>query len=193
VGGNDEQASGRRTHSHRLRLRERIESARADTGYAIRTLVRQPAFAIVVILTFALGIGANATMFAVIDRLLLQPPPHVRDPGGVFELSRIVSQDAKTLYYTSLQYPLYAQVRADSMAFREFAATSFITAQSLGTGANAESVNAVLATSNDDRRRGGRCEAGVAAHGPAVSGLRSGRASMECGDERAARSVSRCR
>ena len=137
-----------RTRDDRLRLRERLESARADTSYAIRTLVRQPAFAIVVMLTFALGIGANATMFAVIDRLLLQPPPHVRDPGGVFELSRIVSEDGKTQYYTSLQYPLYAQVRADSTAFREVAATSFITAQSLGTGANAESVNAVLATSN---------------------------------------------
>ena len=42
--------------------------------HALRTLRRSPTLSIGIIATFALGIGANATMFSVIDRLLLRPP-----------------------------------------------------------------------------------------------------------------------
>src|SRR5262245_16779030 len=59
----------------RLAMRERLDGWWHDVRYAARTLVRQRGFAVVVVLTFALGIGANVTMFGVIDRLLLAPPP----------------------------------------------------------------------------------------------------------------------
>ena len=52
-----------------------------DARYTLRGMVRQPAFTAVVALTLAIGIGANATMFGVIDRLLLRPPAHVVDDG----------------------------------------------------------------------------------------------------------------
>jgi predicted permease len=137
-----------RTRDGQLRLREWLDAARADLAYAVRTLVREPGFATVVVLTFALGIGANATMFAVIDRLLLQPPPHVGQPGGVFELSRVAERDGKTQYQTSMQYALFAQLRADTAAFRDVAAASFISTQTLGSGAEAEQAFVVLASSN---------------------------------------------
>ncbi len=141
------QRSGR-ARDGQLKMRERLDAARADLAYAVRTLVREPAFAIVVALTFALGIGANATMFAVIDRLLLQPPPQVGQPGDVFQVSRVVQRDGKTQYETSMQYALFAALRADTTAFRDVAATSFITTQTLGSGADAEQVYVVLASSN---------------------------------------------
>jgi putative ABC transport system permease protein len=143
----DMKRAGQRRES-RLSWREQADALRGDLGYATRTLLRQPGFALVVILTFALGIGANATMFGVIDRLLLQPPPQVRDAQGVFELSRISQADGKQVYSTGLQYPMYPLLRADTSAFRDVAASSFITMQSLGTGAEAEQAYAVLASPN---------------------------------------------
>ena len=44
-----------------------------DVRVATRTLRRTPAFALVVILTLAVGIGANTALFSVYDRLILHP------------------------------------------------------------------------------------------------------------------------
>ena len=44
---------------------------------AVRTLFSTPLVTIVAIASLALGIGANAVMFGVVDRLLLSPPQHV--------------------------------------------------------------------------------------------------------------------
>jgi putative ABC transport system permease protein len=43
--------------------------------YAARRLVQSPAFAIASILTLALAIGANTSIFAVVERVLLNPLP----------------------------------------------------------------------------------------------------------------------
>jgi predicted permease len=140
-------AAGRGRDS-RLRLRERADIVWGDLAYAVRALTRQPAFAIVVVLTFALGIGANATMFGVIDRLLLRPPPHVRAPSELLEVGRVMQQNGQAEIYTGMQYPLYTRLRADSAAFREVAVGTFITALTLGSGATAEQVYGVFANSD---------------------------------------------
>jgi putative ABC transport system permease protein len=50
-----------------------IESAWQDVRNAARALKREPSFALVVALTLALGVGLNATMFGLMDALLLRP------------------------------------------------------------------------------------------------------------------------
>lgn len=54
-----------------------------DTRHALRGLRRAPGFTAAVVVTLGLGIGANATMFAVLDRLMLRPFPYLHEPDRV--------------------------------------------------------------------------------------------------------------
>jgi len=51
-----------------------MEMLLKDVRYAIRTLVKAPGFTVVIIISIALGIAANATVFSVANGLQLGPP-----------------------------------------------------------------------------------------------------------------------
>ncbi|HEY0431658.1 MAG TPA: ABC transporter permease, partial [Pyrinomonadaceae bacterium] len=53
-----------------------------DTRYALKSLLKQPAFTSIAVLTLALGIGANSAIFSVINGLILNSPM-ITDPDRV--------------------------------------------------------------------------------------------------------------
>ena len=59
------------------------ETAWQDLSYAARGLRRKPGFTAAVVLTLGLGLGANATMFGIVDRLLFRPPAYLASPDRV--------------------------------------------------------------------------------------------------------------
>jgi putative ABC transport system permease protein len=112
-----------------------LDTLLQDLRYAVRGLFRTPGFTIAVVVTLALGIGANTTMFGVLDTLLLKPPAHVTDASRVQRIyfRRDLLDRGRTTSGTSFPaYESFAGVRAFSAVAA--VATGGV---SIGTGAEA--------------------------------------------------------
>ena len=86
----------------------------ADVRYALRLLTKSPAFAGVVVLTLALGIGANAAIFSLLDQVLLQSLP-VANPDQLLVLSAY--NKAAPGIASSFSYPMYQDLRDRNSVF----------------------------------------------------------------------------
>jgi hypothetical protein len=90
-----------------------LESLRKDTAYALRRMRREPAFSVIMVLTLALGIGANTAIFSVIHAVLLQPLPYA-------EPERLVA--VKGLTETNSSYLDFLDYRTQIKSFSHITA-----------------------------------------------------------------------
>ena len=130
----------RRVDLRRLSRQRRAawwETVGQDFAYSLRALRTQPGFAAVVVLVLALGIGANVTMFGVIDRLLLRAPAYVTDPEHLVELALARVNDPGL--QNALSYPIYRDMQAAGAAF-EHVAVSAPTDLAIGRGRDAREI-----------------------------------------------------
>src|SRR5262249_48012872 len=108
-----------------------------------------PAFAALVVLTLSLGIGANAALFAVVDRLFLRPPTGVVAPQQLrrLHLETRRTLDRKRLVRSGLDYPEFLAL--DSVLGPAAHGTAYSPPESLSFGGDAASLlRASYAASN---------------------------------------------
>jgi putative ABC transport system permease protein len=122
-----------------------LDALSRDLKYAVRRLVHEPLFTIVVLVTLALGLGANITIFTVVDAVLLRPLPYA-DPARLVVVNHS---------YHSPQFTAESQVSAAGFRdYRERAASFAATAAEapwdvdVRADGAAERIRAVRATSD---------------------------------------------
>jgi len=84
-----------------------------DLRYAVRLLRRNPLFALTAVLSLAIGIGANTTIFTIANALLFKPPPGVADASRLVDVGR--SQDGQG--FDNGSYSNYLDIRARNTVF----------------------------------------------------------------------------
>jgi len=90
-----------------------FEHLMQDLRYALRTLRRMPGFAVVALLTLALGSGATTVMFTVINGVLLKPLPYA-EPDRLVALQEKTEKATQFGNLWSLAYPNYIDCRNET-------------------------------------------------------------------------------
>ena len=101
-----------------------LDHLQQDVRYAFRGLRRSPGFTISVIITLGLGIGANAAMFGVIDRLMFRPYAYLRDPGRVHRVYLQVTERDRQTTRDGMEYTRYLDLERLTTQFSASAAYS---------------------------------------------------------------------
>ena len=122
-----------------------METLWQDIRFAVRMLAKSPAFTIIAILTFALGIGANTAIFSVVNAVLLRPPPYPNADRLI-----IARERTPALSPSSVSYPNYLDWHAGQRSFTGlalFRSESCNISGAMGSG-EPERVEAARVTAN---------------------------------------------
>ncbi|HTU33106.1 MAG TPA: ABC transporter permease [Candidatus Acidoferrum sp.] len=119
-----------------------MNSLWTDVRYAVRMLVKSPGFSLIAVLTLALGIGANATIFSWINSTLLDPIPGVKHASQYVEIVWGSGDTAGPLSYPDLQ-----DFSRRNHSFSSIAASE-LESMGIGSGDKPQRVWTVFATAN---------------------------------------------
>ncbi len=125
-----------RTHRDRLGREPlpTIDHLRQDLRYALRGLRRSPGFTATVIVTLALGIGANAAMFGVVDRLMFRPFAYLEDPETVHRVYlKTEDRGVERIASGGIEYATYLDIKRFTTSFSNHAGFAHVT-MALGNG-----------------------------------------------------------
>ena len=86
-----------------------------DLRFSVRTLVKSPAFTLVAVASLALGIGANTTIFSLVNAMFLNPLPVEKSNELVAVYT--VDETNAALGLTQLSYPNYEDYRDENEVF----------------------------------------------------------------------------
>jgi predicted permease len=107
-----------------------------DLRHVIRGIRKRPAVTIALVVTLALGVGANAAMFSVVDRLLFRPPPLIRDPALVHRVYLTRTYRGEEFHGSYLQYARFVDLTRDT---HSFARTAMFADRQLAIGVGTDS------------------------------------------------------
>ncbi len=128
-----------------VRRAELTEELRQDARFAFRTFLKNPLFAAVALLTFAVGIGANTAIFSVVNAVLLQPLPYGNAARDVVLWH---SYSASAADVAPLSAPEYFDVVDQLRSLDGVAAMRPRSMPITGDGTEPEQVNAYVVTPN---------------------------------------------
>jgi predicted permease len=130
-----------------------LETFLQDLRFGARVLAKRPVFTAVVVLSLALGIGANTAVFSLIDAVLLKSLP-VREPDEIVLFGNAESMGLTNSFpnrsWDLFSYPFYRDVRqrnqtlSDVAAFRSFTPASHGSVDAGTSGGDVEKIDAQL-------------------------------------------------
>jgi predicted permease len=116
-----------------------LDVAGRDVRLALRGLARTPGFTAAVVVTLALGIGANAAIFGIADRLMFRAPPYLRDAGRVHRVYLRWTARGRERVDGTFEYTRYRDLGRWTTAFEQTAALAD-RVLAVGTGEDAREV-----------------------------------------------------
>src|SRR5215208_1953777 len=122
-----------------------IDSLRQDLRFAWRNVMARPGFTSAIVLTLGLGIGANAAMFGIVDRLMFRPAPYLADPDHTHRVYLRYQTTLGERIDRNIQYTRYTDLQRWTTSFDRMAAFGYRQA-AIGSGDDAREV-AVAAVS----------------------------------------------
>jgi putative ABC transport system permease protein len=124
-----------------------LETLMQDLRYAARGVAARPVFAGGIVLTLGLGIGANATMFGIVDRLLFRSPATLRDADRTHRVYVSYTWDSEHRIDRNLPFATYADFVRNARATEAIAA--FQTRQlPVGDGAETREMRVTVASAS---------------------------------------------
>lgn len=116
---------------------------RQELSHTFRRLSRTPGLALAVVISIGLGIAANATIFSMVSRFVLTPPP-VGDPGTLLSLHTTENKQC----CNNFSWPLYTDLRDQAKSFSGLSAYYELLPASIGGKGEPERIWGQAATAN---------------------------------------------